>query len=267
MRLACVLALAVSVAVVAAAPAPATAQDIAAQSEKRVLLRFLTTPGFPPFNYYDDEGVLVGLNIDLARAICLDLSLACDIRVRDWNELLPALKRSEADVVMAGHAISSDLLREFDFTDRYFHTPGRFVLSKTSDIRDITPDNLIGLTVGVVDGTAHQAFLKAFFRDSRIKAFPDAAKAREALRDGKLNAVFGDSISLAFWLNGTLSRQCCEFRGGAYFEPRFFGNGLAMTVSRKDPEVKVLVDAALNRIRDSGRLDELVQRYFPIRAF
>lgn len=246
----------------------ATAQESQPENpEKRVLLRFLTSRGFPPFNYYDDEGVLVGLNVDLARAICLDLSLACDIRTRDWRELLPALKKAEADAVIAGHAMSEDLVRDFDFTDRYFQTPGRFAFRKDSDIRDVTPENLIGLNVGVVKGTAHQAFVQNFFRDSRIRSFDTAIAAREALRDGKLDAVFGDSISLAFWLNGTLSRQCCEFRGGAYFEPAFFGQGLSIAIRRDDPELKTLINGALARIRSNGRLDELVQRYFPIRAF
>ena len=74
-------------------------------------------------------------------------------------------------------------------------------------------------------------------------------------------------MSLAFWLNGTLSRQCCEFRGGPYFEPKFFGDGIAIAVSRKDPQVRILLNQALKRVRQSGRVDELVQRYFPLKVY
>ena len=55
---------------------------------RRVVVRFLTEGDFPPFNFYDEEGVLTGLNVDLARAICLEMSAACDIKVRPWNELV-----------------------------------------------------------------------------------------------------------------------------------------------------------------------------------
>lgn len=246
---------------------PASAQDTPAGNEKRVLLRFLTSSDYPPFNYYDDEGVLVGLNIDLARAVCLDLSLACDIRVRPWPELLKGLKAGETDAVIAGHAITAQLATNFEFSDRYFYTPGRFATARTSALRNITPDSLVGLRIGVTKGSAHERFLTTFFRDSRIVPFDSNDAAREALRDGKVDALFGDSVGLAFWLNGTLSRRCCEFRGGSYFEPRFFGNGLSIVINKSDPKLKLLINDALARVKQSGRLEELVQRYFPIRAY
>ena len=62
----------------AAAPA-ASSDGAAAQGEpRRFVIRFLTEGEFPPFNYYDDEGVLSGFNVDLARAICLEANAACE---------------------------------------------------------------------------------------------------------------------------------------------------------------------------------------------
>src|SRR5688572_10097506 len=40
-----------------------------------VLLRFVTEADYPPFNYYDEDGVLTGFNIDLARALCAELEV------------------------------------------------------------------------------------------------------------------------------------------------------------------------------------------------
>lgn len=243
------------------------AQEKPAADEKRVLLRFITTGNYPPFNYYDDEGVLVGLNVDLARALCLDLSLACDIRVRDWNVLLTNLKKGEADAVIAGHAITPNTATNFSFTDQYFHTPGRFAVARTSSLRDINPETLVGLRIGVTKGSAHERFLKLFFRDSRIIGFDTEDAGRTALKGGKIDALFGDGVGLAFWLNGTLSQRCCEFRGGAYFEPIFFGYGMSIVVGKDRHELKLMLNEALQSIRENGRLAELVQRYFPIRAY
>ena len=110
-------------------PSPAVSQTgLSAESSdlpRRAALRFLTGSEFPPFHYYDDEGVLTGFDVDLARAICLELTAACDIRVRTWDELLPALRRGEADAVIASHAITPQALA--DFTDRYYYTPAWFV--------------------------------------------------------------------------------------------------------------------------------------------
>src|SRR5690606_27852155 len=60
---------------------PATESETATEPAKRVVVRFLTESDFPPFNFYDEDGVLTGFNVDLARAICLELGTACDIKV------------------------------------------------------------------------------------------------------------------------------------------------------------------------------------------
>ncbi|WP_291154093.1 transporter substrate-binding domain-containing protein [Hyphomicrobium sp.] len=246
---------------------PATVSADGPTEPRRVVIRFLTEGEFPPFNYYDDEGVLSGFNIDLARAICLEVGAACDIKVRPWEELLTALKRGDADAVIAAHRVTAGGLAEVDFSDRYFYTPGRFA-GKTGEARpDLRPDELDGVTIGVAKGTAHEAFVRAFYRDSRIVLFENPELAREALQQGKVELIFDDAISLALWLNGSLSRQCCEFKGDAFLEPKYFGDGLAMALPRNDPQIKILINDALKKVRQSGRFQEIVERYFPVRIY
>lgn len=234
---------------------------------RRFVIRFLTEGEFPPFNYYDDEGVLSGFNVDLARAICLEIGAACDIKVRPWEELIASLKRGEADAVIAANRVTPSSLTEVDFSDRYFYTPGRFAARKGATLGEMTPDGLDGVAIGVAKGSAHEAFVKAFFRDSRIVLFENPELAREALQQEKVDVIFDDGISLAFWLNGSLSRQCCEFKGEAFLEPKYFGDGLAVALPRNDPQIKSLINDALKKVRQSGRFQELVERYFPVRIY
>jgi polar amino acid transport system substrate-binding protein len=259
-----------AVALAALAPTAAISQESAtgeAAETRRVVVRFLTEGDFPPFNYLDEDGVLNGFNVDLARALCNEIGAACDIRVRPWDELLVALKRGEADAIIAGHAVTAEALRDVEFTDRYFYTPGRFAAKLETEKVEITPDQLYNRSIAVARGTPHEAFLKTFFRDSKVQVFQTAEQAREALQQGKTDYVFDDGIGLAFWINGTLSRRCCELRGAPFFEPRFFGDGVAIAVPRNDPQIKALLNAALQKVRASGRFDELVSRYFPHRVF
>jgi polar amino acid transport system substrate-binding protein len=246
-----------------AAADPAQPREI----PRRVAIRFLTDSDYPPFNYYDEDNALTGFNVDIARAICLELAAACDIQVRPWPELLPALQHSETDAVIASHAISANALKFVDFTDRYYHTPARFVGKRSAGRMDATPEGLEGKKIAVAKGTAHEAYLRTFFRDSSIRAFDTPELARDALITGATDLLFDDGITLAFWLNGTASKACCEFKGGPFGEPKYFGDGVAIAVSRDDPQLKSLINAALRRLRESGRYEELVLRYFPLRAF
>lgn len=234
---------------------------------RRVILRVLTEADFPPFNFYDDEGVLTGFNVDLSRALCLELTVTCDIQVRKWEELLPAVAKGEGDAVIASHVVTAKALRTVDFTDRYFHTAARFAGRRDGTKLEITPDGIEGKRIGVTKGTAHEAYLTEFFRLGRITVFDSAEATLEALVQGKVDLVFDDGIALALWINGTASKECCELRGGPFLEPRYFGEGIAIAIPKTDRELKLQLNNALKRVRSSGRFDELVLQYFRTRLY
>ena len=249
----------------AAAQAPPAAD--ADKNGRRVVLRFLTTNDFPPFNYLDEDGVLTGFNVDLARAICLELAVPCDVRTRAWEDLTPSLTRQQADAVIAGQLVTARALATVDFSDRYFHTPGRFVGRRDGPTLDITPDGLGAKRIGVTKGTTHEAYLQAFFRDSGIQRHETQELALDALMAGKVDLVFDDGVGLVLWLNGTLSKECCELKGGPYLEPKYFGDGIAIAVAKSDWQLRSELNGALKRLKTSGRFEELVLRYFPYRVF
>ena len=85
-------------------PTPSAAEEAEPQPlPRRVAIRFLTDSDYPPFNYYDEDNVLTGFNVDIARAVCLELAAACDIQVRPWPELLTALRDGGRDVCFVTH--------------------------------------------------------------------------------------------------------------------------------------------------------------------
>jgi polar amino acid transport system substrate-binding protein len=239
----------------------------AQQLPRRVAIRFLTDNDFPPFNYLDEDNTLTGFNVEIARALCLELAAACDIQARPWDQLLTVLKRGEADAVIASHAVNPKLLSEFAVTDRYYHTPARFVAKRGGPARTFTPEGLDGAKIAVAKGTAHEAYLRTFFTLSAIQPYENIELARDAVVTGAADALFDDGIALVFWLNGTSSKACCEFKGGAFVEPKYFGDGVGITIQKSDTQLQGLLNAALKRLRDTGRFDELVLRYFPLRAY
>lgn len=230
-------------------------------------LRFVTESDFPPFNYYDEDGQLVGFNVDLARAICRELEITCEINALEWNQLIPAIQNEEADAIIASMAINEKTLAQVDFTSRYYVTPARFVARVTTEDYELTNEGLDGVKVGVVKGTAHEAFLRDFFPDTEIVTHDDNEAARNALKSGEVELIFGDGISLMFWILGTSSERCCEFRGHGYVESRYFGDGVGIAIAQGNIQLKEVLDYALARVRASGRYEELMLRYFPLALF
>jgi polar amino acid transport system substrate-binding protein len=166
--------------------------------------------------------------------------------------------------VIASMTINPKAVTEVDFSDRYYFTPGRFAARKgTFKSLEVTPVGMESRKVGVVKGTAHEAYLALFFRDCIVSIYDSPALAREALMAGKVDLIFDDGISLAFWLNGTGSRGCCELRGGPFYDPKFFGDGVAVAVRKGDYDLKRLINDAIAKVRASGQYAEIVRRYFP----
>ena len=230
-------------------------------------IRFLTEIDYPPFNYAGPDGNPAGFNVDLARLICEEIRVQCTIQMRRFDTLLDALTENRADAVIASIAGTPQARRRVDFTDPYYRTPARFVSLRTTQIDDVLPEKLEGKKVAVVAGTAHEAYLKALFTEVEVKPYPNPDLARNALRRGEVDLLFGDGISLAFWLNGTDSAGCCVFRGGPFTESRYFGEGIGIAVRRGNDLLRQAVNWALFRLWEKGKFTDLWLRYFPVSPF
>ena len=231
------------------------------------VIRFLTETDYPPFNYAGADGNLQGFNIDLARMLCEELRLACTIQMRRFETLIPALNGNQGDAAIASIAATVDIRTRVDFTDPYYRTPARFVARRVSAIEDPLPERLEGKKVAVVGETAHEAYLKALFTEAEIRAYPNDEAARLALRRGEVDLLFGDAITLAFWLNGSDSENCCAFRGGPYLDNRYFGEGVGIIVKKGNDTMRMALNWALFRVWEQGRFTDLWLRYFPVSPF
>jgi polar amino acid transport system substrate-binding protein len=227
-------------------------------------IRFLTDDDYPPLNFALADGALAGFNVDIARAVCEELQVGCTIQARRWDTIVDSLVAGKGDAIIASIAATPVLRDKIDFTQPYYRTPARFAMRRDSALLDVTPAALAGKSVGVVAGSAHKAFLDAFYPGVSEKTFPDAVAAREALRAGSIDAVFGDGLSLSVWLNGAASNDCCVFRGGPYMESRFFGEGVGIALRKEDANLRRALDWALARLAARGVYAELYLKHFPI---
>jgi polar amino acid transport system substrate-binding protein len=227
-------------------------------------IRFLTEDNYPPFHFRGPNGLPIGFNIDLARAVCDELGVTCTVQVRRFDTLLSALETNAGDAVIASIAITPETRAKADFTDRYYRTPARFAVKKDSALREISPELIAGRSVAVVTGSAHEAYIRTFFAETAIKSFPDAAAAFGALKNGEAELAFADGIALAFWLNGSDSGGCCDFRGGPYTESRYFGEGVGIAVKSGSDVLRRALNYALYRLWERGVFTDLYLRYFPV---
>jgi polar amino acid transport system substrate-binding protein len=230
-------------------------------------IHFLTDLDYPPFDYAGPDGNPAGFNIDLARLICDEIQVACTIQARPFATLLDALDDNKGDAVIASIAATPETRKRADFSDPYYRTPARFAARIDSPIGDVLPELVAGKKIAVIAGTAHEAYLKQMFTQAEIHAYPTAAASRAALKNKDVDLLFGDGVALSFWLNGTDSGGCCAFRGGPFFDSRYFGEGVGIAVKPGNAVLRQAFNWALFQIWEKGSFTDLWLRYFPISPF
>ncbi|MBX3598749.1 MAG: transporter substrate-binding domain-containing protein [Rhizobiaceae bacterium] len=232
-------------------------------------LRFLTTTDFPPFNFLDPGGRLVGLHIDLARAICAELNVTdrCQIQALPWDELQSALENGDGEAILAGISVTAQARATYAFSRPYMIFPARFLVRRNSALAEPLSQALAGQRVGVVAGSTHERMLRAYFPKAKVITYSNAEWTYRDLRDGSLAAVFADGMQLSMYLGSIDHMDCCKFAGGAYISPEFLGQGLSIAVSPENRSLTDAMDYALHAISTKGKMTELYLRYFPVGFF
>jgi polar amino acid transport system substrate-binding protein len=228
-------------------------------------LRIITDDEFPPLHFADPDGQPVGFSVDLMRAICERMAVACTIQVRRFDTLLQTLAEGQADIVAAAIPVTASLKSRFHVSRIYHRLPARFVGAAGFD-RVRVEAGFAGVRVGVARDTAHASYLAEHFPKAVATGAADLEAALQLLRLGEVDLVFGDGQAAALWLGG---RGGAGFRfvGGPFLGIRHFGEGIGFVLRPDEPNLKRAVDYALQGMWDDGTYARLFLRYFPVSAF
>lgn len=77
-----------------------------------------TNAQFEPYEYYKGDEV-VGIDVDMAKAICDKLGMELQIEDMEFDSIINAVQSGKADVGIAGMTVTEDRLKNIDFTDSY----------------------------------------------------------------------------------------------------------------------------------------------------
>ncbi|SPU67869.1 amino acid ABC transporter substrate-binding protein [Brucella neotomae] len=149
---------------------------------------------------------------------------------------------------------------KFTFTRSYMRLPARFATSNAKSFTEPAAKATQDKPVGVIAGTAHEALLKNYFPQAKPVPYPNRDAMLTALKDGKIDTVFDDGMSLSAWLDSAEGSACCTFTDGPYLAPQYLGSGLSIAVTRQN---SALASAFNNALQQEGKLTELYLRYFP----
>ncbi len=158
-------------------------------------LTFASDAAYPPFAHLDASGEIVGLERDLAEAVCALLDRTCAFVLVPWSDFSPAVARGEADVAFAG--LSATTARHLGLVPlgTYLPTPSRFVALE-GDPQPADTNDLGNYVIGALWGTPHAHWLEENLPSDNVRRFPDAEEMYLSLHAGTVDLVFNEALTL-----------------------------------------------------------------------
>ena len=212
---------------------------------------------FKPFEYTDESGNFLGIDVDIVAAIAEDQGFKYEMKSLGWDASIAACQAGQADGMIAGASITDERKASgWMFSDGYYNATQSMTVAKDSDIKSF--DDLKGQTVGVKTGTQGATYAESL-KDQYgfdITYFEDSPTMYQAVLGGQVVACFEDTPIMASSIkDGDLALQIVdgtENEGAPY--------GFAV-FSEDSQELLDMFNAGLADIKENGTYDEIIAKY------
>lgn len=225
------------------------------QIKERGSLRIGVEGTYPPFNYTDEQGNLVGFEIDFAKAVAGELGVEAEFVPTKWDGMLAGLDSSRFDAIMNQVTITPARQEKYDFTQPYTISGIQIITTRNRAETLTTPESLNGHAVGVGLGSNYEQWLRENAPGADVRTYDDNVASLQDLRVGRLDALLNDRL-----MAGYLLRQS-DGAVVAAGEP-FSQQRMGIAIRKDNPELLAALDQAIESLRQSGRLAEISTEWF-----
>ena len=159
---------------------------------------FAANCAWPPLEFVDENGDIVGFEIDLVEEIAKVNDVEISIVNVAWEGIFAGLANGAYDAVASGVSVTEERKATMDFSTPILVVT-QAILAPVSNTELSNTASLNNKTVGVQLGTTGHIFLDDFdqSRDDfsvNIKAYDEVGFAIEDMLNGNLDAVVTDSV-------------------------------------------------------------------------
>ena len=223
-------------------------------------LKMGTNAAFPPYEYYDDEtGEIVGIDAEVAAAICEKLGYDLEIVDMNFDAIINAVDTGKVDFGMAGMTVTEDRLQSVDFTSSYATGIQVIIVREDSEITSV--DDLFAdganHVIGVQMGTTGDIYCSDEIEDAglgSIQRYNNGADATLALVSGKVDCVVID--------NEPAKNFVAANEGLKILDTEYAVEDYAIALAKNSPLTEQ-INAALEELIADGTVQAIVNKYIP----
>lgn len=224
-------------------------------------LRVGMSVDYPPLTY-KQEGRVVGLEVDNARAVAELLGMQLELVALQFNALIPALEEGRIDVIMSGLSVTEERAQRVMFVQPYLDI-GQMAITLTAKAGAfLQPWSVYreGLRVGVEPGTTGAAYVMDELTEAVVLEYPAPDAAFNGLRRGEIDLFIHDAPTS--WRLATTDDNEDLL---SLYQP-LTEEQLAWAVARSNTGLLVRLNRALAQLRANGTLDYILNRWIPVKV-
>lgn len=231
-------------------PGPfSTGNSDASAASKTIVMG--TSPDYPPYENIDakNNGEIVGLDVDIAKAIAKRLGYTLEIKSMDFNGLIAALQTGRVDFVMSAMSATEERKQTVDFSDVYYLARNTIISNK--DDGYTTLDQLKDKRVGVQLGSTQELAVSNI--GAKLTKLNKITDLIQELKSGRIDAaIVEDAVAADYAQNSP------EFAVN-YLPPGDDGYAIAFP---KGSSLAAKFNVELENMKKSGELDKLTDKWF-----
>ena len=211
-------------------------------------LRLATTATFPPYEYIRGQEI-VGIDIELCRAIAEKLGRNLKVENVDFDSVLSSVMFGKADLAAASITITDERQQKVAFSIPYVRTGLVVIYRKTEPYIGLA--QLTGRKVGVQESTTSDMFVRTRLKQEpeRFKSAQDACKA---MLEGRCAFVIAD-LSPA--------KDCVKSDSRLGMSRFISKEEYAIAVAKSQTNLLVVVNEVIGAAQADGRLDKWIHDF------
>ena len=224
---------------------------------------------YAPFNFKNQDGDLMGYDVDVARGVAGLIGADLDFVCQKWDGMIPALLANKFDLVVASMSITDKRLEKMDFSDTYRISVGRLVGSKKVELNLFDADdkpipaNFAGLKVGVERASTYSDWFKNVLPDADVVLYDTNESLYLDLINGRTDMIMTNPMKAHLRFLSKEDGAGFQFVSPQIDEKKYFGIGVGIGLRKGNDALKERLNKAIRTLTDHGYLESYALKYFP----
>lgn len=215
---------------------------------------------FAPMGFRDENGEIVGFDIDLANEVAKRLGVTIEFQPIDWSMKETELSAGNIDFIWNGYTVTDERREKVSFSKPYLENSQLIVTLADSNVK--TKKDLAGKVVCIqaessaVDAVNKEPDFINSLKDGALIEYSTNNEAFNDLESGRSDAVVVDEV---------LARYYMKQKGEEKYkvlEEDFGDEEYAVGLRLDDTELLKKLDAALDEMKADGTYDKIYSKWF-----